>query len=469
MVSNQVILALFIKHLLDSRDLFQRRTIVVLERASTDNLNLLSKQLNAPFIPAKHCADRADRITDILGTESNLLVHETQSRIDIGLLAALAGTIRAGGILVLGIPFKLVDQQQQDSAQVQRSSRYNHRFARLLLTLQSDFADNIVTGTCEVCTSSDQLMFSHAGTDDVSEVEHGVAEVLQTDLPSNARLEQDALLVEAKTFLETHTAAAICITGRRGRGKTTLMARLVEWLERSNIGYAFTAANRQALHILERHGRDQSRFISADKAHGSGQQVLLVDEAASLPLDRLLLYPKTHAQVIYGTTVEGYESTGRAFELTFSTQLAQSGLPILNLRPSHAWRWPEGDPLEIFLDQLLSTTKPLQSSQSEKSGEVSTIQRVIRQLDRDQLALDETMLHAVYGLLRDTHYQTSALDLGHMLDGDNLQIWVLEENNELKAALLLGIEGTIDCHLHDAIVSKQRRCLLYTSPSPRDS
>jgi tRNA(Met) cytidine acetyltransferase len=81
----------------------------------------------------------------------------------------------------------------------------------------------------------------------------------------------------------------------------------------------------------------------------------------------------------------------------------------------------------------------------------------IRLLDRAALALDEALLRQVYGLLRDTHYQTSAADLSHLLDAPDLQLWVLEEGGQTKAALMLVLEGGIDPCLHEAIVSKQRR------------
>ncbi len=63
----------------------------------------------------------------MLGSEFDILIHETDELVDAGLLAALAGTVKAGGVLVLGLPFPL-DLNEAASP----ISHFNQRFARLL-------------------------------------------------------------------------------------------------------------------------------------------------------------------------------------------------------------------------------------------------------------------------------------------------------------------------------------------------
>ena len=67
------------------------------------------------------------------------------------------------------------------------------------------------------------------------------------------------------------------------------------------------------------------------------------------------------------------------------------------------------------------------------------------------------MLQAVYALLRAHHYQTSVLDLQHLLDAKNLAVFIATVSGQCVAASLVAIEGELDGSLHEAIVAKERR------------
>ncbi|ASJ71709.1 GNAT family N-acetyltransferase [Granulosicoccus antarcticus] len=449
----------------------RHRALILLTSPPEGALSDFAASHQLPFIGAAHAADRADRITEVLGSEFDILIHETHDHIDAGLLAALTGTIKAGGVLVLGLPFPHSVKTSTSSL-----NHFNRRFIRLLSEMTLRFPDKVQWLRqplspdlfAELSTQKSIGM----GSDTISPAQAPPANCPALSW-TTAHQEQDALLKSACDYLNNHAQGCITITGRRGRGKSALLGHIAGWLDKQDITFAVTAARRSALTSLQRHSSAHCDFLAPAGAQGSGCQVLLVDEASSLPLSMLEGFLDTHQHVIYCSTVEGYENAGRAFALRFGQILKKRYVHNLTLQPDTPWRWDAGDPLEYLIDTLLMggnskdarTPRPPATEHtavacqehSDAHTGLSPCGGSIRLLDRAALALDEPLLRQVYGLLRDTHYQTSATDLSHMLDAPDLQLWVLEESGQVKAALMLVLEGDIDTCLHEAIVSKQRR------------
>ncbi|NND92654.1 MAG: tRNA(Met) cytidine acetyltransferase, partial [Granulosicoccus sp.] len=465
-VSNHLPLDRLIEPLRRCAQRDRHRVLVVLESPAEGWCRAFAADRQLPFIAASDRSDRADRITGLLGQEFETLVHETSERLDGGLLAALAGTVKAGGVMVLGVPFRV-----SESAADGMSSMFNRRFCRLLLELQLLFPDKV---HLLASAASPARANSHAV---LRSPESAMAPALHC-----AESEQTALLELARDYLLKHPRGSITITGRRGRGKSALLGRIAEWLIDRQIPVTVTASRRTSVTSVNRHSRHIIRFRAADEACRSGTGVLLVDEAGSLPIDTLIGFSTHHDQVIYCTTVEGYENAGRAFEIRFQQALKRTQVQCLALTPVLPWRWAPEDPLESLVDTLLLARvgqdiglpddclpKAAEATNAEPArtaaAETMTVEAVdaavancrARQLTRTELADDEALLRAVFGLLRDTHYQTSATDLQHLLDAPDLQVWVLEHDRRIKAALLAIGEGSLPVPVHEAIVSKQRR------------
>lgn len=455
------------------------RALVLVQSPADGHLRAFANDCDIPFIAARHSSDRTDRIHDVLGSEFDILLHQTDEVVDVGLLAAVAGTVRAGGVLILAVPG--LSDVGGSSTPGRPSSL---RFSRLLFDMRSRFPDTVLfsgpwvtnpdTGsTAPFCSQADTL--GHNLAHILADIQSIQARLAATRIaepirqPIAACHEQDRLLQLACNYLQHHQAGCITITGRRGRGKSALLGRIASWLEHQHITFAVTAARQSALVSMQTHNCGPGNFVAADAAHLSGCSVLLVDEASSLPLSLLERFLATHAYVIYCTTIEGYESAGRAFAIRFDGVASQYYDHALSLEPCIPWRWNSGDPLEHLIDALLLSSsdttsrlppRPIDNLQPQQPSPVTGPHlpgRKIRMLDRALLALDETLLRAVYGLLRDNHYQTSTVDLSHLLDAPDLQLWVLEEGGRIHAALLMVVEGEIDPELNEAIVSKQRR------------
>lgn len=169
---------------------------------------------------------------------------------------------------------------------------------------------------------------------------------------------------------------------------------------------------------------------------------LLVDEAASLPVDRLRIGLEGAVPVAYLTTVHGYEGTGRGFAVRFHDHLNASDRPVTRIDLSEPIRYAPGDPIEIwqFRVLLLDATPP--PTQVVTDARPSTV--TYQTIDRDTLAADEAALRELFGLLVLAHYRTEPDDLIRLLDAPNVRIRALMYDDHPVSVALLAEEGGLD-------------------------
>jgi tRNA(Met) cytidine acetyltransferase len=180
--------------------------------------------------------------------------------------------------------------------------------------------------------------------------------------------------------------------------------------------------------------------------------VIVIDEAAQLPVPMLRALVETHAgaHLCFSTTTHGYEGTGRGFSLRFLTGLERDG-PLVRLSLTQPIRWDDGDPLErLVFDALLLAAEP--ASLDTLDGELEPMR-----LDRDVLAADEASLGELFGLLVHAHYRTTPSDLHRLLDAPNLTVHVLRLRGHIVAATIVAHEGSLPDELCDALLDGRRR------------
>ncbi len=173
--------------------------------------------------------------------------------------------------------------------------------------------------------------------------------------------------------------------------------------------------------------------ILADRPHCD---LLLVDEAATLPGPTLSAFNQHYARIAFATTLHGYEGSGRGFALRFSKALQQSSRGLRRIELTQPIRWGENDPLEKSLYELLLLDCEL--SPVESNTETTT---EIKQLDRTELAQNEALLRAVFGLLVQAHYRTRPVDLRHLLDAPGLKLFAQFKREQLVGIAVVSIEG----------------------------
>ncbi|MFY8329054.1 GNAT family N-acetyltransferase [Pseudoalteromonas sp. ZZD1] len=413
----------------------------LLHELSGSKVNVLSKstELTPSFWP--------EHTHQILGQEFEHAIYDGFSGILPDKLAALSGTVKAGGLLVLLLP-ELSNLKSwcdpaltyfQSYAQNQPTSFFNQRLARLLIQSKAlHFSQlNGYTGT--------QNNTIEAGVINLTEQQACIEQIIKT---ANGRANRPLL-----------------ISADRGRGKSSALGFAAAQLPDKEI--VICAQQFTALHSCFKH-LAQARNLSyknSDKQlanlHFSPPDqllnelpecdVLFVDEAASIPVPMLMKMLTHYPRVIFASTMMGYEGNGRGYTLKFKRYLQTHYKNMRSIELTQPIRFAPNDPLENQLSTLLAL------GADHQQANISSDKVEFAQLSREQLAHDEELLNQIVSLLSLAHYQNSVNDLRHLLDAPSQRVFVALLQNEVVAVCLVAIEGGLEKDISEQIVTGKRR------------
>ena len=360
----------------------------------------------------------ANKARMILGQEFDAIVFDAFSGLEVNALAAVSGTLRGGGLFILLSP-ELEGWPQFPDPAYQRFLPYPH-------------PPSIVKG----------LFLKRL----IRLLQEPIPPSPSAQLVSQTQAEVVAELVKAET--------ARVLTADRGRGKSAALGLAASQLIAQGKTVLLTAPTRAAVEAVFKHAELAPDFYAPDALllNLPRADVLMVDEAAAIPLPLLLKLARAYPRCVFATTLHGYEGSGRGFVLRFQQALSQIHPHWQSLRLEQPMRWPRNDPLEVLMYRWLL----LDVEAVEWQGDT---QRPIqyRQLEPEQLLENETLLRQLFGLLVTAHYQTRPSDLQQILDAPNLSIHVLQQAQQIVGVALLSREGGFDPELSAAIQRGQRR------------
>jgi len=373
----------------------------------------------------------------VLGSEFDVVIMDALKGFDCDTFAALAGTITGGGMLLLLTP---------ELEQWRKKSRFLHRFVSLLYAQ---------TEVLKVPAAS---------------VQTRLLSQPDADQSFDRLQQQNRLLAElTATVADRLKHGAVKVTllsADRGRGKSAalgiFLARTLCLPKPPSV--LVSAPSKRAVNVLYRHFNAaradnplaEPRFCPPDQLLTNQADLLIVDEAAGIPLSLLRAAASRYRHVIFASTIHGYEGAGRGFSLRFAQLLRRDNIKLQQLTMHRPVRWLEGDPIEAFCHQALLLDAPLPALPTAHTLEVDTLH--CRYIPAKKLSGDDVLLRQVYGLLIQAHYRTTPSDLQHLLDGDNLKVFALFDGELLVAAALLAEEGPFhDLSLRQAILASRRR------------
>lgn len=403
-----------------------------------------------PGVAALH----GDSALYLLGREIDALVFDAWAGFDPDAFGALTGCIRAGGLLVLLAP-PLGDwpaytdpQQARITVAPYTPEQVGRRFlARLVRVIGSD--DGLLLAERE------RLLRQPSPGGEMASA--AVEEPLQGPCRTADQRQAVGALLKAATG---HRRRPVVLISDRGRGKSAafgIAAALLANQGRQRIvltaprADAVAAVFEQAERIRPG-ARDYLHFTAPDELAGNlpAADLLLVDEAAAIPVPILEKLLRHYPRISFASTVHGYEGTGRGFTLRFSTMLDALSNSWKTLTLKTPIRWAADDPLERLVFRLLALdAEPVDSEAF--AGAVGPDDFEPCRLDRDALAADERTLAELFGLLVQAHYRTRPLDLRHLLDGPNLSVYVMRRAGHVAATALVAAEGGFDRDTADAI------------------
>lgn len=389
------------------------------------------------------------RFRDKLGSESDYVVF-LGSALSIDAFAGLSGTLVAGGIL-----FLLIEDMQQVKKSLFYKRFFNllHTFSEHVIIEQDAFYLPILTPTNP----------------------QNVLAPPPIPLTHKCVTQEQLTAVEAviKVFKGKRNRPLV-LTADRGRGKSSALAIACGELLRSatkecRLRLVITAPDLKVLSVffhqlvtsLPEGDLQQGKFsvqyacvefIPVDQLlkQPVAASLVLVDEAAAIPiylLEQLLL---NHARLVFASTVHGYEGAGRGFTLKFQKTLTVKYPHWKSLHFHQPIRWGMNDPLEklIFEACLLNAELPEISAHEQK---IRPSQLLFKQFSATELATNEALLKQVFSVLVTAHYQTKPSDVQMLLDNRQVQLVCLLSQEAAKqqvvAVALLVNEGMCSANI----------------------
>ena len=357
-------------------------------------------------------ADAAlSRYRDYLGHEFEQVFIDCNEGLHADAIAALCGTVTAGGLLFILLPREdnPMSQRMVDFATKVYHNKVNDRPPEMLVE-KSD------SGTRLHLTNEQQA----------------ILQVLNKTRQDKARQ------------TTTHI-----ITAERGRGKSTLLGQaLAKAKEQSTI--IVTAPRKANAKVLLQQA-PQSSFVAWDKLLEQPDNPdiqLIIDEAAGLPLWATEKLCEKFTPWLLATTVTGYEGCGRGFAVHF-TDWAKNNLPQVSVHQlTQPLRWPVNDPLEQWLTETFLLNEQTVTASSE-SGTGTFIAHASE--------LEENVLRQCFQLLLNAHYQSSPNDLNLLLTETDHKLAYRCEHGKVIAVAWLMSEGPVNSPLKEEIRLGRRR------------
>lgn len=417
------------------------------------------------------------RYRDKLGSESEVIIF-ADSQFTIDAFAALSGTLKAGGIFFLIAPEIKLKRE---------GSLFLRRFYSLI---------EVMPEHAFISQTKVELPANSFNTNKQEQADN------KQLYPHGCKTAEQHTAVKAIEKVVTgHRKRPLVLTADRGRGKSSALAiacaQLMKAHEHDEFSIIITAPDIQALSVFYRQlkqsltsleqqgntitfGKARLAFIAVDQLIKEPVNVnlLLVDEAAAIPVYLLEQLLKSYHRMVFSSTVHGYEGAGRGFTLKFQKTLDRLCPQWVSLHLKQPIRWRENDPLEqlVFDACLLNAELPdikatfvpqslldNKDSSTNKTESFKTLdEAVFKVITATELVADEALLKQVFAVLVTAHYQTKPSDLQLLLDNPQVQLTCLfsseKKNATMLAVALLMNEGS-DVSAEDvrAVKNSERR------------
>lgn len=451
----------------------------------------------------------AKQARGLLGQERDAIVFDAHSGFDADAFGAVSGSIVAGGLLLLLCP-PLDEWAGFEDPAAERiavwpygvdelSGRFLRRLSRVLKQAIAS-CEHIVLLAPAGDADGYSARILEGFPEQKLRANHPLAQQngsAQKRVPQSnenydvlCRTEDQAAAVAAiEHVLHGHRRRPLVLVADRGRGKTAALgiaaARLLrsaaqgEASQRRALKIVVTAPRLAAVEALFRHatqllpeaempeaknrtghlqwGDATIQFVAPDELCGSlpAADLVLVDEAAGIPVSILQPLLSHYSRMVFSTTTHGYEGTGRGFAVRFRQTLEEQTPGWSEVVLKEPIRWAQGDPLErLVFDGLLLDANCVEDV-ALASVDVSAL--TVELISRDRLADDEALLGQLFGLLVVAHYRTRPNDLRNLLDGPGLAVYVILHQGAVLATALVATEGGFDVPLIEEIAAGRRR------------
>jgi len=420
--------------------------------------------------PAEGLPDRVERLVArdfrrVLGRTVDLLVYDAHAGVDADALGAAVGSLRGGGVLVMLTPAWGQWPSAPDPLLGRlipaghRREEVGTRFLRRLMV-------GLEQSSSVACLTPAQPP---------PDLEPAPPPVPHGDHPYGCRSADQQRAVEAvMRVVDGHRRRPAVLTADRGRGKSAALGIAVGelLLQRRVQRVVITAPTIHAADGLFEHAAERCGGVRVERRRlcCAGAEVvyrepealidrpetgdlLLVDEAAGLPVDLLRRLLEHASRIAFASTVHGYEGSGRGFDLRFRGVLDAEAPGWRAVRLETPIRWELDDPLEAWLGRVLC----LDAEPAELGDTAEAPAARIVPVSQEALAQDEQRLRQAFGLLVAAHYRTRPFDLHQLLDGPRRHLFLAEEAGAVVGVAVAAEEGGLDPATAHEVWAERRR------------
>ncbi|WP_243834642.1 tRNA(Met) cytidine acetyltransferase TmcA [Psychromonas algarum] len=369
----------------------------------------------------------------LLGQDTQLLILNMQQNFDANMFAAAEGSVCGGAIIVLLLPEEI------------NATDYFYQYIIQQLSLHQ-FPLLKEQGLASFLTQANDLTKVRVNNLHLIEQQYAIESIIQT--------------------VTGHRRRPLVLTANRGRGKSAALGIAAATLVNRGLSKILICApSKQAVSTLYKHAalilddpnnHIKLEFIAPDALalEKPSCDLLIIDEAAAIPIKQLVAFTKHYSRLVFATTQFGYEGSGRGFALRFQQQLKEIAPNYRNLHLNQAIRWAENDPVEKFtlsslcLMEITPLLKPIEDQLHSPTIEI---------INKADLIQQPKLLNQLFSLLVNAHYQTKPSDLVTLLNDQQQSIIAVQQNNQILGIALINNEGGFDKDISQQIYQGQRR------------
>lgn len=176
-------------------------------------------------------------------------------------------------------------------------------------------------------------------------------------------------------------------------------------------------------------------------------ELLVVEEAASIPIPYLYAIIKNFRKSIFSSTIHGYEGAGRGFSIRFMKYLKMhSKVKVFEFEMNEPIRYDADDPVELWLfESLLLNAEPVVLNKIKK--------HFVKDLryEKIDLLIDKTIMKHFFGIYRLAHYRNRPKDVALILNSPNHFSRCVKLNNKLVNSIHISKEGSLPKHIIDLV------------------
>jgi len=397
---------------------------------------------------------RYDKAEQYLGNEFDNIVYDTFDGLFPSTLALCEGTLKGGGLFFLLTP----GFENWPSG----NDLFKQKYAMYPFS-ENDMCHYFVTRLIHMIKLQEDIsIISQQGEQFFYQPDKITPPAKQPPAGPCQTIEQKEAVDKIMHTAKGHRNRPLVILSNRGRGKSAALGIASAMLMQERTHHiTVTGPRKKAIGTVFKHinstlGLDthpqanrivykQStvEFVAPDELirHPVETSLLLIDEAATLPLPLLEALLKHYHRVVFSSTVYGYEGNGRGFEIKFLKVLDKRTPGWTLHKLNDPVRWRHGDALEQFFFKAFLLDPDCDHTIKIKYIDKDHID--CRHLDKTVLVNNESTLRALFGLLTHAHYKTTPNDLRMIIDSPYVSIYGAYVQGQMVAAALVSTEGGI--------------------------